>query len=63
MTRPRILKLKRHDPELERRFELEFLLSLTREERVTLMLERSRLLREQMRPHEPPDAPRIVKRS
>lgn len=63
MASARILKLDHHDPDVERRFELDFLLSLTREERVALMLERSRLLREQMRPHEHPDAPRIVKRA
>ncbi len=63
MSTARVLKLAEDDPEIERRFELDFLLSLTRDERVALMLERSRILREQMRPHERPDAPRVSKRT
>jgi hypothetical protein len=63
MATVRVLKLADDDPEAERRFELDFLLSLTRDERVALMLERSRILREQMRPHERPDAAGVFKRT
>ncbi len=57
-----VLKLGGDDPDRELEFEIDFLLSLSCEQRVELMLARSELLRDKMRRHEHPDAARVLKR-
>lgn len=58
----RILKMADHDEEREIRFELEFLAGLTVEERVRLVLERSRLLLEMLSENGHPLSPGVAKR-
>ena len=57
------LKLREHDAEAEIRHELAFLASLTCEERVRLVLDRSRLLLEMMAQSGHPIVPGIAKRA
>jgi uncharacterized iron-regulated protein len=58
----RILKLEGHDEQKEIEFELDFLLSLTIEQRVQLVLERSRLLLEMLARDGHPIVPGVSKR-
>jgi len=59
----RVLKLKDHDEGREIVFELEFLARLTVEERVDLVLERSRMLYEMLARNGHSVTPGIVKRT
>lgn len=58
----RILKLEDHDEDREIRFELDYLASLTEEDRVRLALERSRMLLEMLARDGHPVVPSITKR-
>lgn len=60
--KPRILKLDYDDPEAELRFEVEWMLSMTEEQRMKLVLEGSRILRESMRQNGRPVVSRVFKR-
>lgn len=57
-----ILKLERHDPKRELEFELDYLASLTTQERYTLMLARSNEMMERMIRHGHIKASEIIKR-
>lgn len=59
----RILKLADHDEEAENRFHLEYLRSLTREQRVQLVIERSRMMLEMLARDGHPIVPGITKRT
>ena len=59
----RVLKLKNHDEEREIAFELAFLAGLTVEERVDLVLERSRMLHEMLARNGHTVTPGVVKRA
>lgn len=59
----RVLKMVRHDERTEIEFELGFLASLSIEQRVALVLERSRLLREMLENHGHTLAPGHSKRA
>jgi hypothetical protein len=58
-----ILKIAIDDEEQELQFELEFLAGLSVEQRVRLVLERSRLLLDTLRQNGHPITPGVVKRS
>ena len=60
--KPRILKLDHDDPEAEFRFEIEWMVSMTEAQRMKLMLEGSRILRECMRQNGRSVVPRVLKR-
>jgi len=59
----KVLKLAGHDEELERKFELEFLAGLSVEQRVQLVLERSKLLLDMLRENGYPLTPGVIKRT
>ncbi|MBM4356438.1 MAG: hypothetical protein FJ109_22025 [Deltaproteobacteria bacterium] len=59
----RILKLADHDEKKEVELELDFLAELTVEQRVTLVLERSKLLLDMLRDNGYPLSPGVSKRT
>jgi len=60
--KPRILKLAVDDPKAEFDFEIEWMVSMTEEQRMKLMLDGSRILLDLMRKHDPSPEPRVFKR-
>ena len=58
-----VLKLEATDEKAEIRFDLEFLATLTREQRVRLVLDRSRLLMEMLARNGHPIVPGVSKRA
>ena len=59
----KVTKLAQHDEVLEREVELDFLAELTLEQRLELVLERSRLLLDMLRKNGHPLTPGVTKRS
>jgi len=59
----KILRLADHEESRETEFEIDYLLSLTVEQRVQLVLERSRLLLEMLASNGHPVVPGIIKRT
>lgn len=57
-----VLKLKFHDEEKERKFDLESLRILTTEERFQMMFEKAKITRELLKAHGHFPPPQIVKR-
>jgi hypothetical protein len=61
--KPRVLKLSAHDEEKELEFELDYLSSLTFEERLKMMREKSREMLKQMIDHGHRRSFEIIKRT
>ena len=57
-----LLKLKSHDEEKERKFDLESLRKLTTEERFQMMFEKAKITRELLEAHGHSQPPQIIKR-